>query len=63
MLVTIKEVVEQIEELRLELVRIKVGRTYSDPKVVTASQKLDKVLNEYQKLVQLDKRDSKQVDV
>lgn len=45
------EVIEQIENLRLELVRIKVGRSYSDPEVVAASQKLDDVLDKYQELV------------
>jgi len=49
------EIIEQIEKLRLELVRIKVGRSYSDPEVVAASQKLDDVLDKYQELVNTNK--------
>lgn len=48
MSVTINELIMRIEELRLELVRIKVGKAYTDPEVVAASQKLDEVLNIYQ---------------
>ena len=55
--VIMKELIKQIEELRLDLVRIKVGRTYSDPEVVIAGQKLDDILNEYQKLIKLNKSD------
>ena len=51
MSVKINELIKQIEELRLALVRIKVGRAYTDPEVVTASQKLDEVLNKYQELM------------
>jgi len=47
---TINELIMRIEELRLDLVRIKVGRAYTDPEVVAASQKLDEVLNIYQDL-------------
>ena len=57
--VTIDELIKRIEELRLDLVRIKVGRAYIDPEVVTASQKLDNVLNKYQELVKLNKCDYK----
>lgn len=56
MSVTIDELIKQIEELRLDLVTIKVGRAYTDPEVVAASQKLDAVLNKYQELVKLDKK-------
>ena len=55
MSVTIDELIKRIEELRLDLVRIKVGRAYTDPDVVTASQKLDVVLNKYQELVKPNK--------
>ena len=57
MSVIMDELIKQIEELRLELFRIKVGKAYTDPDVVTASQKLDDVLNKYQELVTLNKRD------
>lgn len=58
MSVTIDELIKKIEELRSELVRIKVGRAYTDPDVVTASQKLDDVLNKYQELVKRDINES-----
>lgn len=57
MSVIIDELIKQIEELRLDLVRIKVGRAYTDPDVVAASQKLDDVLNKYQELVKLNEND------
>lgn len=57
MSVTIDELIKRIEELRVDLVRIKVRRAYTDPAVVTASQKLDDVLNKYQELVKLNKSD------
>ena len=53
--VTIDELISQIEALRLELINIKVGRAYTDPDVVTASQKLDVVLNKYQEFMRLNK--------
>lgn len=49
--------IKRIEELRLDLIRIKVGRAYTDPEVVSASQRLDDVLNEYQKLRILNESD------
>ena len=49
--------IKRIEELRSDLVRMKVGRAYSDPEVVSASRKLDDVLNEYQELVKHDESD------
>ena len=51
------ELIKRIEELRLDLVRIKVGRAYTDPEVVSASQKLDAVLDEYQELIKLNESD------
>ena len=57
MSVIINELIKQIEILREDLIRIKVGREYTDPDVVTASQKLDDVLNKYQELVKLDESD------
>ena len=54
MSVIINELIKQIEILREDLIRIKVGREYTDPDVVTASQKLDDVLNKYQELVKLN---------
>ena len=48
---TIDDIVKQIEELRLNLVKIKEGRAYTDPEVISASQALDKVLDKYQVLI------------
>jgi hypothetical protein len=39
-----------IEELRLDLYRVAEGRSCSDPEVVAVSQKLDVVLDKYQRL-------------
>jgi len=52
---TIKEIIKQIEELRLSLIQIKEGKSYTDTEVVTASQRLDQVLNKYQELIAKDK--------
>ena len=57
MSVTIDELIKQIEVLRLELINIKVGKAYTDPDVITASQKLDMVLNKYQEFMRLNKSD------
>lgn len=48
---TLDDLIKQIEELRLNLVRIKEGRTYTDPEVIRASQALDEVLDKYQELL------------
>ena len=42
------ELLKQIEELRSSMVKIKEGRSFTDPEVVTASQMLDAVLDRYQ---------------
>ncbi|MFZ3100779.1 MAG: aspartyl-phosphate phosphatase Spo0E family protein [Desulfitobacteriaceae bacterium] len=47
----IKEILKQIEELRKSLVKLGESRGLTDPEVVTASQALDAVLNEYYKLL------------
>ena len=48
---TINDLIKQIEELRFQLIKIKEGRTYTDPEVVAASQALDEVLDKYQELI------------
>lgn len=53
----INELIKQIERLRLDLISIKEGKAYTDPDVVTASQKLDEVLNKYQDFVKNNKSD------
>ncbi|WP_248286486.1 Spo0E family sporulation regulatory protein-aspartic acid phosphatase [Desulfosporosinus shakirovi] len=45
------QLIKQIEEFRLNLIKIKEGRAYTDPKVVGASQALDEVLDKYQELL------------
>jgi len=47
----IKELIEEIEELRLNMIKIKEGKSFSDPEVVTASQELDKILDKYHKMM------------
>ena len=47
----LEEVLKSIEELRSKLNKFSEGRNLSDPEVVSASQMLDALLNEYQKLM------------
>ena len=47
----LEEVLKSIEELRNKLNKIAEGRKLTDPEVVSASQMLDVLLNEYQKLM------------
>jgi hypothetical protein len=46
-----EEIAKQIEVLRAKLLEIKDGKDLTDPEVVTASQMLDAVLNEYYKML------------
>ncbi|SDI54033.1 aspartyl-phosphate phosphatase Spo0E family protein [Desulfosporosinus hippei] len=48
---TINDLIKQIEKLRLDLIEVKEGRSYTDPEVIAVSQALDKVLDEYQELM------------
>ncbi|WP_407311907.1 aspartyl-phosphate phosphatase Spo0E family protein [Desulfosporosinus sp. SB140] len=47
----LEELIQQIEELRLNMIKIKEGKSYTDPEVITASQELDTVLDKYQELM------------
>ena len=47
----IKELIKRIEELRLNMIKVKEGRSYTDPEVVATSQALDDVLDKYQEMV------------
>ena len=47
----IKEIMKQIEELRQAMVKLNDNKSLTDPEVVTASQMLDAILNEYYKLL------------
>lgn len=56
------ELIKQIEELRVRLLKIKAGKSYTDPEVVAASQDLDAVLNKYQVLLMNLKMENKYLD-
>jgi len=47
----LQEISKTIAELRTKLNKIAEGKNMTDPEVVAASQMLDAVLNEYQKLM------------
>lgn len=42
------ELLKQMEELRLSMVKIKAGKSFTDPEVIAASQVLDAALSRYQ---------------
>jgi hypothetical protein len=44
----LEALIKQIEELRLNLIKIKEGKSFTDPEVLAASQELDVVLDRYQ---------------
>lgn len=46
----VDEIIKKIDELRLNLIKLKKGRDFTDEEVVSMSQMLDDVLNEYYKL-------------
>lgn len=46
----IEELIKRIEELRLNMIKTKEERSYTDPEVVAASQELDAVLDKYELL-------------
>ncbi|MDQ7096060.1 aspartyl-phosphate phosphatase Spo0E family protein [Desulfosporosinus sp. PR] len=45
------KLIKRIEELRLNMIKIKEGRSYTDPEVIAASQELDLVLDQYQEML------------
>lgn len=47
----LEELIKQIEELRLSMIKIKEGKSYTDPEVIVASQELDAVLDKYQEML------------
>ena len=55
-----EELIKQIDELRSSMIKAKEGRSYTDPAVIAASQKLDAVLDKYQEMMILNKVDAKQ---
>jgi len=46
----LEELIKQIEKLRLYMILIKEGKSFTDQEVVAASQELDDVLNKYQEM-------------
>lgn len=46
-----EEILKQIEELRASMIKHNDEKSLTDPEVVTASQMLDAVLNEYYKML------------
>lgn len=52
----LQEILKKIEEIRTELNQIAEGKPLTDPEVVSVSQLLDGLLNEYQKMTK-DKLD------
>ncbi|AFM39853.1 Spo0E like sporulation regulatory protein [Desulfosporosinus acidiphilus SJ4] len=46
----ISDLIKQIEELRANLIKIKEGKSYTDPEVISASQRLDEALDKYQEM-------------
>jgi len=55
----LEELIRQIEELRLSMIKIKEGKSYTDPEVITASQMLDAVLDKYQEMLMRIKKADK----
>ena len=54
----LQELIKQIEELRSTMIKLKEGKSYTDPEVITASQMLDAVLDKYQEmLIKIKKAD------
>lgn len=49
----LQEILKVIEELRSQLHQISTDKLLTDPEVLSASQMLDSVLNEYQRLTKV----------
>jgi hypothetical protein len=47
----IEELIKQIEALRLNMIKVKEGKAYTDPEVVAISQELDNILDKYQEML------------
>lgn len=52
----IEELLQKIEELRRTLYALATEKKLNDPEVLTASQMLDALLNEYEKLIKRKKK-------
>ena len=55
----LKKLIKEIKSLRSKMIKIKEGKSYSDPEVVAASQELDAVFDKYQEMLdkESDNRD------
>ena len=51
----LEELIKKIEVLRSNMIRIKEGKSYTDPEVITASQELDVVLDKYKEMMMKNK--------
>lgn len=47
----LEEILKSIEELRVKLNKLAKNKSLTDPEVISASQMLDALLNEYQKQI------------
>ncbi|MCD9024291.1 aspartyl-phosphate phosphatase Spo0E family protein [Cohnella silvisoli] len=47
----LEELLRQIEQMRSELYELINGKRFTDQEVIVASQMLDSILNEYQRLL------------
>jgi hypothetical protein len=54
--IEIHEVMEEIEELLLEMIKMQESKSESDPKVLTANQELGSFLNMYKEVLMKIKR-------
>jgi hypothetical protein len=55
----LEELIKQIEELRLNMIKIKEGKSYTDPEIIVAGQELDAVLDKYQVMLMKIKKADK----
>ena len=55
----LEKLMKQIEELRLNMIKIKEGKSFTDPEVVAVSQELDAVLDKYQVILMKIKKADK----
>ena len=47
----LEKLIKEIERLRLYMIQIKEGKSFTDPVVVAASQELDAALDKYQEML------------
>lgn len=52
------KIMQQIENLRIELAALAKNKGFTDPEIVSASQMLDLVLNEYDHIIKRRRTDA-----